>query len=173
MERFRAGLVVKAHRFLYHSTLGSRVIQKKKAHLGRWRHGLDLSRVQPNTEHPVACVYIYKYNNIYIGLAASALLPLLEFLKSTSHEHHQIFEKLNISSFRKAEYSERKHGLSTQPFPVSAYVGSSNHLKGHRVRTHSLGRGPPEVPPQANSAMRSSSVVKARRLLYPSTPGRE
>ena len=28
--RFRGGLVFKAHRFLYHSTLGSRVIKKKK-----------------------------------------------------------------------------------------------------------------------------------------------
>ena len=30
MERFRGGLVLKAHRPLYHSTLGSRVIKKKK-----------------------------------------------------------------------------------------------------------------------------------------------
>ena len=29
MERFRGGLVSKAHRLLYHSTLGSRVIKKK------------------------------------------------------------------------------------------------------------------------------------------------
>ena len=29
-KRFRGGLVFKAHRFLYHSTLGSRVIKKKK-----------------------------------------------------------------------------------------------------------------------------------------------
>jgi len=30
LERFRGGLVFKAHRWLYHSTLGSRVIKKKK-----------------------------------------------------------------------------------------------------------------------------------------------
>jgi len=30
VERFREGLVFKAHRWLYHSTLGSRVIKKKK-----------------------------------------------------------------------------------------------------------------------------------------------
>ena len=30
MKRFRGGLVFKAHRLLYHSTLGSRVIKKKK-----------------------------------------------------------------------------------------------------------------------------------------------
>ena len=30
VERFRGGLVVKAHRLVYHSTLGLRVIKKKK-----------------------------------------------------------------------------------------------------------------------------------------------
>ena len=30
MQRFRGGLVVKAHRLVYHSTLGSRVTNKKK-----------------------------------------------------------------------------------------------------------------------------------------------
>jgi len=30
VKRFRGGLVLKAHRLLYHSTLGSRVIKKKK-----------------------------------------------------------------------------------------------------------------------------------------------
>ena len=30
MKRFRGGLVFKAHRLLYHSTLGSRVIKKKR-----------------------------------------------------------------------------------------------------------------------------------------------
>ena len=30
MKRFRGGLVFEAHRLLYHSTLGSKVIQKKK-----------------------------------------------------------------------------------------------------------------------------------------------
>ena len=30
MKRFRRGLVFKAHRLLYHSTLGLRVIKKKK-----------------------------------------------------------------------------------------------------------------------------------------------
>jgi len=30
VKRFRGGLVFKAHRFLYYSTLGSRVIKKKK-----------------------------------------------------------------------------------------------------------------------------------------------
>jgi hypothetical protein len=30
MQRFRGGLVFKAHRLLYHSTLGLRVVKKKK-----------------------------------------------------------------------------------------------------------------------------------------------
>jgi len=30
VERFRGGLALKAHRLLYHSTLGLRVIKKKK-----------------------------------------------------------------------------------------------------------------------------------------------
>jgi len=30
MKRFRGGLVVKAHRLLYHSTLGLRAIKKKR-----------------------------------------------------------------------------------------------------------------------------------------------
>ena len=30
VQRFRGGLVFKAHRLLYHSTLGYRVIKKKK-----------------------------------------------------------------------------------------------------------------------------------------------
>ena len=30
VERFRGGLALKAHRLVYHSTLGSRVIKKKK-----------------------------------------------------------------------------------------------------------------------------------------------
>ena len=34
VKRFRAGLVFKAHRRLYHSTLGSRVIKRKKKKSG-------------------------------------------------------------------------------------------------------------------------------------------
>ena len=34
MERFQAALVCKAHRLLDHSTLGSRVMKKKKKYLG-------------------------------------------------------------------------------------------------------------------------------------------
>jgi len=34
VQRFRGGLVFKAHRLLYHSTLGLRVIKKKKRRKG-------------------------------------------------------------------------------------------------------------------------------------------
>ena len=33
MKRFRGGLVFKAHRLVHHTTLGWRVIKKKKKHL--------------------------------------------------------------------------------------------------------------------------------------------
>ena len=36
LQRFRGGLVVKAHRLLYHSTLGLRVIKKKER--GKLQH---------------------------------------------------------------------------------------------------------------------------------------
>ena len=38
MKRFRGGLVFEDHRLLYHSTLGLRVIKKKK--VGQYRLGL-------------------------------------------------------------------------------------------------------------------------------------
>jgi len=38
LKRFRGGLVFKAHRLLYHSTLGLRVIKKKK--FGVWGRGV-------------------------------------------------------------------------------------------------------------------------------------
>jgi len=37
MQRFRGGLVFKAHRLLYHSTLGLRVIKKKKKKTRSWK----------------------------------------------------------------------------------------------------------------------------------------
>jgi len=37
VKRFRGGLVLKADRWLYHSTLGSRVIKKKKKYCGECR----------------------------------------------------------------------------------------------------------------------------------------
>ena len=44
MEQFRGGLVFKAHRLLYHSTLGLRVIKKKKKK--DWRETSASTRVQ-------------------------------------------------------------------------------------------------------------------------------
>jgi hypothetical protein len=44
VKRFWRGLVFKAHRLLYHSTLGSRVIKKKKKYrVSRFGLGRDLS----------------------------------------------------------------------------------------------------------------------------------
>ena len=48
LKRFRGGLVSKAHRLLYRSTLGSRVIKKKRKHLsGRERAHLPLRTGAP------------------------------------------------------------------------------------------------------------------------------
>ena len=44
VKRFRRGLVFKAHRWLYHSTLGSRVIKKKKKVEGFDDHPVHLDR---------------------------------------------------------------------------------------------------------------------------------
>ena len=45
MQRFRGGLVLKAHRLLYHSTLGLRVIKKKKNfRVQVWELGVMVSR---------------------------------------------------------------------------------------------------------------------------------
>ena len=46
-ERFPGGLVSKAHRLLYHSTLGSRPIKKKKK-TGPTRADLLLGAYRPN-----------------------------------------------------------------------------------------------------------------------------
>jgi len=49
VKRFRGGLVFKAHRLLYHSTLGSRVIKKKKRRMALWYRGILLFRSLPRT----------------------------------------------------------------------------------------------------------------------------
>jgi len=43
VQRFRGGLVFKAHRLLYHSTLGLRVIKKKKKMPSQWLQRLHWS----------------------------------------------------------------------------------------------------------------------------------
>ena len=47
VEQFRGGLVFKAHRLLYHSTLGLRVIQKKEKKLDSWHSCASWSRLVP------------------------------------------------------------------------------------------------------------------------------
>ena len=64
MNWFRGGLVFKAHRLLYHPTLGSRVIKKKKKYLrdvdqqkvfiGAVRHPRQVERVAINAP-PICC----------------------------------------------------------------------------------------------------------------------
>ena len=45
MQRFRGGLVFKAHRLLYHSTLGLRVIKKKTRGVVGQEEGEERRRV--------------------------------------------------------------------------------------------------------------------------------
>ena len=49
VKRFRGGLVSKAHRPVYHSTLGSRVIQKKKQQRDHHLLALHACRAAPAT----------------------------------------------------------------------------------------------------------------------------
>ena len=49
IQRFRGGLVFKAHRLFYHPTLGSRVLKKKKQSRGGRRHGRH-HRTLPRSE---------------------------------------------------------------------------------------------------------------------------
>jgi len=49
VKRFRGGLVFKAHRWLYHSTLGSGVIKKEKKSEPRGRKGADDDRLASST----------------------------------------------------------------------------------------------------------------------------
>ena len=51
VKRFRGGLVVKAHGLLYHSTLGLRVIKKKKRRQDEILMCTDLEKV-PRTPNP-------------------------------------------------------------------------------------------------------------------------
>jgi len=53
VKRFRGGLVFKAHRLLYHSNLGSKVINKKKKHLW-WGFGFRVSVLGLRVEGQVA-----------------------------------------------------------------------------------------------------------------------
>ena len=47
VKRFRGGLVCKAHRWLYPSTLGSRVIKKEKKFRRNWLGGAGLFLLNP------------------------------------------------------------------------------------------------------------------------------
>ena len=50
MKRFRRGLVLKAHAFLYHSTLGLGVTKKKKVLEYRLRKGQVVTAAQHSTD---------------------------------------------------------------------------------------------------------------------------
>jgi len=56
VKRFRGGLVFKAHRLFYHSTLGSRVIMKKKKKKKVW----ELTARQSMTPETIAAAVGYR-----------------------------------------------------------------------------------------------------------------
>ena len=51
VEQFRRGLVFKAHRLLYRSTLGSRVTKKKKNYHGGHDDDAEEARGVPEEDH--------------------------------------------------------------------------------------------------------------------------
>ena len=51
VQRFRGGLVHKAHKFLYHSTLGLIVMKKKKKQKGRARFRRDKQALSTGVPH--------------------------------------------------------------------------------------------------------------------------
>ena len=53
MKRFRGGLVVKAHRLVYHSTLGWRVIKKRKLRINSAAAELMIYRREDDIEPEV------------------------------------------------------------------------------------------------------------------------
>ena len=60
MKLFRGGLVFKAHRLLYHSTLGWRVIKKKKRLLCKPAAGIEvLGILQHGHTHERECLVFY------------------------------------------------------------------------------------------------------------------
>ena len=73
MQRFRGGLVFKAHRLLYHSTLGLRVIKKKRELLqcdvpkgSVLENVVAVRRSKDIYIYNIICIYIYIYIYIYM-----------------------------------------------------------------------------------------------------------
>ena len=62
VERFRGGLVFKAHRLLYNSTLGSRVMKKKEKEYWHLMREINRSLPQP----PTLSIYISTHVHIYV-----------------------------------------------------------------------------------------------------------
>jgi len=72
MKRFRGGLVVKAHRIVYNSTLGSRVIKNKKVLLGRRVPHAPSLPGQRKCVREVTSFFVF----CFFGLSNSPTLPL-------------------------------------------------------------------------------------------------
>ena len=75
LKRFRVGLVCKNHRLLHHSTLGSRVVKKKKLvglHGGGWTMASEGGQRRASSAYLYTHTYIhiniciYMYTDIYV-----------------------------------------------------------------------------------------------------------
>ena len=71
VKRFRGGLVVKAHRLLYHSTLGSRVIKKNMERMN-WMSSLAATHARLDDHQPGAGCRLHPSGS-YVCLTASTI----------------------------------------------------------------------------------------------------
>ena len=88
--RFRGGLVSKAHRFLYHSTLGLRVMKKKKkkkipiVHASHCReHSAQLRQSRPD-----AGIVLSHCAGERLETLSNFSLPLAHHALQTNHQHY-------------------------------------------------------------------------------------
>ena len=77
VKRFRGGLVLKAHRLLYHSTLGSRASKKKKRRSRTVQH-----RPTEVRETKYACKYLARSPR---GFSRQVVKPFRDRLRSPDH----------------------------------------------------------------------------------------
>ena len=135
MKRFRGRLVSKAHRLLYHLTLGSRVIKKKKK-IGRdvprrllsglaIRPSKALFAVRPRKALFGACLRVYnsgvrtKASRDSLPLFSDKMYALISFRKSTPPQNRQLVR------------------------PSKALFGACLRVYNSEVRTKALGDDPP------------------------------
>ena len=91
VKRFRGGLVFKAHRLLCHSTLGSKVIKKKRREDARG--GTSLSEHAREAQHVRSrpSIYIYRYTHMYIHIHIYIYTYICIYVYIHVHIHIHIY----------------------------------------------------------------------------------